>query len=207
MKQTRFNTGYMVRLAVLTAILLLLEVTGLGLIKTPTGLEITTLQIPVLVGAIVMGPAAGGILGGVFGCISFWECFGKSWFGAQLLAINPVATFLTCVPTRILMGVLCGLIFRALYRIDRTKVISFAVGGLSGALLNTLFFMTVLLASFFHTDFIQSMTGGANVLAFAVAFVGVQGAVEAVACTIVGAAVAKALYRSLNRQEENTAPA
>ena len=198
MKQTRFNTGYMVRLAVLTAILLLLEMTGLGLIKTPAGIEITTLQIPVLVGAIVMGPAAGGILGGVFGCISFWECFGKSWFGAQLLAISPVATFLTCVPTRILMGILCGLIFKALYRIDHTKVLSFGVAGLSGALLNTLFFMSVLLASFFHTDFIQGLAGGANVLAFAVAFVGVQGMVEAVACTVVGAAVAKALYRGFN---------
>ena len=201
MKEKRWSTSYMVRLAVLIAILFLLEGTGLGLIKTPMGLEITTLQIPVLVGAIVMGPLAGGILGGVFGSISFWECFGKSWFGAQLLAINPLGTFLTCIPTRILMGILCGLIFRALFRIDRTKMASFAVAGLSGALLNTLFFMSVLMAFFFHTDFIQQIAGGTNVLAAAVAMVGIQGAVEAVVCTVVGAAVAKALYHSMNKRD------
>ncbi|NCB06229.1 MAG: ECF transporter S component, partial [Clostridia bacterium] len=63
------NVSYMVRLAVLVAILFLLEVTGLGLIKTP-GLEFTIMQVPVIIGAIVMGPAAGAILGGVFGLIS-----------------------------------------------------------------------------------------------------------------------------------------
>ena len=50
------NVSYMVRLAVLVAILILLEVTGLGLIKTP-GLEFTIMQVPVIIGAIVMGLA------------------------------------------------------------------------------------------------------------------------------------------------------
>lgn len=199
MKQTQIQTGALVRLAVLTAILLLMEATGLGMIRTPAGLELTILQIPVLVGAIVMGPAAGGILGGVFGCISFWECFGKSWFGTQLLAISPVGTFLTCIPTRILMGVLCGLIFRALYRIDRTRLLSFAVAGLSGAVLNTLLFMGVLMAFFYQTSFLQELTGGLNVLLAAAALVGVQGLIEAVVCTVAGAAVARALYHVVNR--------
>ena len=99
----RTNVRYMVQLAVLTAILLVLEFTGIGMIKTP-GLEFTVMQVPVIIGAIVMGPAAGGILGGVFGLLSFWECFGKSQFGAALLSINPFLTFLVCVPTRVLMG-------------------------------------------------------------------------------------------------------
>ena len=60
--------------------------------------------VPVIVGAIVMGPAAGALLGGVFGLISFWECFGKSAFGVVLMGINPFLTFLVCVPTRILAG-------------------------------------------------------------------------------------------------------
>ena len=68
-------------------------------------------MVPVIVGAIVMGPASGAILGGVFGCISFWECFGRSQFGAMLLGINPIYTFLVCVPTRILAGWLCGVAF------------------------------------------------------------------------------------------------
>ena len=106
---------YLVELAVLLAILIMLEVTGLGMFKT-FGLELTILQIPVVIGAIVLGPSAGAILGCSFGLLSFWECFGKSQFGATLLGINPFLTFLVCVPTRALMGWLCGLIFKGLDR-------------------------------------------------------------------------------------------
>ena len=85
----------MVELAVLLAILLMLEITGLGMFKT-FGLELTILQIPVVIGAIVLGPSAGAALGCAFGLISFWECFGKSQFGVELMSINPFLTFLVC---------------------------------------------------------------------------------------------------------------
>ena len=101
--RSKYDVKYMVRMAVLVAILLFLEATGLGMIKTP-GLEFTIMQVPVLIGAIVMGPMAGAVLGGVFGVISFWECFGRSAFGVVLLGISPIKTFLVCVPTRLLMG-------------------------------------------------------------------------------------------------------
>lgn len=196
----RTNVRYMVQLAVLIAILLVLEMTGLGMIKTP-GLEFTIMQVPVIIAAIVMGPTAGAILGGTFGLISFWECFGKSAFGATLLAINPFYTFLVCVPTRILMGLCCGLIFKALHKLDRTpkKLFSFAAASLSGALLNTIFFMGALVLCFYNTDFIQGFAAGLpNALAFIVAFVGIQGLLEALICALAGTAISRAVYHSLN---------
>lgn len=194
----------MVELAVLLAILLMLEITGLGMFKT-FGLELTILQIPVILGAIILGPSAGAILGGAFGLLSFWECFGKSQFGATLLGINPFLTFLVCVPTRILMGWLCGLIFRAMDRkLAGTKgdFASYVVASLSGALLNTLFFMTTLCLCFYHTEYIQgfaSALGAGNVLLFIVLFVGIQGLVEAALCTVVGAGVGKGVRHALHR--------
>lgn len=194
----------MVELAVLLAILLMLEITGLGMFKT-FGLELTILQIPVILGAIILGPSAGAILGGAFGLLSFWECFGKSQFGATLLGINPFLTFLVCVPTRIVMGWLCGLIFRAMDRkLAGTKgdFASYVVASLSGALLNTLFFMTTLCLCFYHTEYIQgfaSALGAGNVLLFIVLFVGVQGLVEAALCTVVGAGVGKGVRHALHR--------
>lgn len=194
----------MVELAVLLAILLMLEITGLGMFKT-FGLELTILQIPVILGAIILGPSAGAILGGAFGLLSFWECFGKSQFGATLLGINPFLTFLVCVPTRILMGWLCALIFRAMDRkLAGTKgdFASYVVASLSGALLNTLFFMTTLCLCFYHTEYIQgfaSALGAGNVLLFIVLFVGVQGLVEAALCTVVGAGVGKGVRHALHR--------
>lgn len=199
--KSRYDVKYMVRLAVLVAILLFLEATGLGMIKTP-GLEFTILQIPVLIGAIVMGPMAGGILGATFGLISFWECFGRSAFGAVLLGINPVFTFLVCVPTRLLMGVLCGFIFKGLHKLDRSNLWSFGAAGLCGALLNTGFFMATLVLFFYQTDFLQGFAqtmGVVNPIAFIAAFVGVQGLLEAIICTVVGAAVSKALYKVMNK--------
>ena len=110
MKHRLHDVRYLVQLAVLTALLLLLEITGLGYIKTPV-LEFTVMQVPVILGAIILGPGAGALLGGVFGLTSFWECFGKSTFGMQLLAIDPWATAVVCIVPRLLMGLCCGLIF------------------------------------------------------------------------------------------------
>ena len=198
MKRGKYTVQDLVRVSVLVAIMLLLEVTGLGMIKT-AGLEITILMVPVIVGAIVMGPAAGAVLGGVFGCISFWECFGKSWFGTTLLGINPVFTFIVCVPTRVLAGWLCGLAFKGLNKLDKTNLWSFGAAGLIGALCNTVLFMTTLCLCFYNTEYIQGFVaalGSANAFLFVIAFVGVNGLVEGAVCLITGAAIAKAVMYS-----------
>ena len=189
-KRGKYTVHDLVRISVLVAIMLLLEVTGLGMIKMP-GLEITLLMVPVIVGAIVMGPATG--------CISFWECFGRSQFGAVLLGINPLYTFLVCVPTRILAGWLCGVAFKGLNKLDKTNLWSFGAAGLIGALCNTVLFMTTLCLCFYHTEYIQGFVaalGSANAFLFVIAFVGVNGLVEGVVCLITGAAIAKAVMYS-----------
>lgn len=199
---------YLVQLSVLVAILLLLEFTGIGMIKTPF-LEFTIMQVPVIIGAIVMGPAAGGILGGIFGFLSFWECFGKSAFGATLLGIDAFGTFMTCVPTRILMGILCGLIFKALYRLFKTKqgqLMAFGGAALAGSLLNTALFTGTLTLFFYNTPFIRDIAMGLgeafnlaiNPFLFVVLFVGVQGLLEALISTVAGAAISRAVYSSLH---------
>lgn len=204
MQTNKNRLVYLVELAVLLAILLMLEITGLGMFKT-FGLELTILQIPVVIGAIVLGPSAGAALGSAFGLLSFWECFGKSQFGATLLAINPLLTFLVCVPTRTLMGWLCGLIFRAMDKRlagKKSNFVSYVVASLSGALLNTGLFMATLCLCFYRTEYIQGIAaaiGAKNVLLFVVLFVGIQGLVEAALCTVVGSGVSKGVRHALRR--------
>ena len=56
----KFDTRYMVELAMMIAIIILMAFTPLGYLRTP-GLSITFLTIPVAVGAIILGPRGGAI--------------------------------------------------------------------------------------------------------------------------------------------------
>lgn len=192
---TNSRTLKMVQLALFTAIILLMAFTPIGYIKTP-GLEITLLVVPVAVGAIILGPTSGAILGGVFGLTSFIQCFGASPFGAALLGISPVGTFIVCMVPRILMGWMTGLIFIGLKKWDKTRSISHVVANLAGPLLNTVFFMTTLILFFYNTEFIQGIAAGygtTNIFAFSAAFVTINGLIEAGVCFVLGTAISKAL--------------
>ena len=73
---------------------------------------------------------------------------------------------------------------------------SYYAANLACPLCNTVFFMSVLCICFYHTEFIQNLAGQlgtAGVLAFVVAFVGVNGLTEAIVCFVVGSAVSRVL--------------
>ena len=86
MREKKFTTRQFVEMALLVAVILLLAFTPLGYIRT-LGLEITLIVVPVTVGAVTLGPAAGAVLGAAFGITSFIQCFGMSPFGGVLLGI------------------------------------------------------------------------------------------------------------------------
>lgn len=199
---TLSRTRYLTTLALLVSVLILMEVTNLGYIKTP-GIEFTIMQVPVIIGAITMGPTAGVILGTVFGTTSFLQAVtGKSFFGAQLFAINPLGTFITTIPTRALMGLVCGLIFLSLRKRLKESVLPYVAASLSAALLNTVLFMGALVLFFYHTDYIQGFVqamGSPNALLFVFAFVGIQGLLEALICAFSGTAISRALVRYMRK--------
>ena len=58
MTQKKFSTKYLVEMALLVAIILIMAFTPIGYIRT-AGLEITLIVVPVAVGAVTLGPAAG----------------------------------------------------------------------------------------------------------------------------------------------------
>ena len=195
------KTRRLVQMSILIAIMLILAFTPLGYLKVGA-IDITFMTIPVVVGAILLGPASGAVLGGVFGLTSFIQCFGLSTFGEALLNINPFLTFLVCMVPRVLMGYLSGLIFQLLHRGGKTKILSFAVSSLSGAVLNTVFFVTMLMLLFGSSDYMMSMRGGIGLLSFLAAFVGINGLVEAIVAFILGTAISKALVQFLPQEKQ-----
>ena len=185
------RTKFMVELALMVAIIFVMAFTPLGYFQT-MGLSITFLTVPVAVGAIILGPT--------FGITSFMQCFGMGAFGTMLFSINPLGTAFVCIVPRLLEGLLCGLIFQALKKSMKNG--AYLVASLSCPLLNTLFFMTSLVVVFYNTEYIQgfvSALGVSNPFTFVVAFVGVQGLIEAVVCFVLAGAISRTLGAALHR--------
>ena len=146
MKNT--NTKTLTRVALLVAIELVMKLVGLG--SVPVGpLYMSFLTLPIAVGAITMGPAVGALLGGVFGAVSFYDAItGASAMTGALFQVSPLNTFILCVGMRVLMGLCCGLIFKGLQKLDKSRTWSYILSAMTAPALNTLFFMGYIVLAF-----------------------------------------------------------
>lgn len=195
---TKTNTRSMVELALMSAIIFLMAFTPLGYLRTPA-LSITFLPVPVAVGAILLGVRGGAICGLVFGITSLIQCFGFSAFTTTLMSINPIGTVILCLVPRVLEGTLCALVFEVTKKWKNGR---YFLASLACPFFNTLFYMSFLVLIFYRTEYIQSFVnkfGVSNPLLFIVAFVGVQGVIEAVVCTLIGTMVSKTLGKVLKQ--------
>ncbi len=191
------HTLYMVELALMVAIIFVMAFTPLGYLRTP-GLSITFLTVPVAVGAIILGPKGGAVCGLAFGITSFMQAFGGGAFATMLFNISPIGTAFTCIVPRILEGWLCGLVFTAARKLSKNG--SYLIAGLACPLFNTLFFMGSLVLIFYNTEYIQGFAqtlGVSSPFMFVVAFVGIQGLIEAAVCTVIASAVSRTLALAL----------
>ena len=201
--KNRTNVRWLTQLALLVAILLVLNYTPLGYLQIGP-LSASLLTVPVAIGAMTMNPMAGAILGGVFGATSFIQAVeGKSAMGAALFQVSPAGTFVVCFVARVLMGLCTALIFNALRKaMPKNEKLACFLGGLSAPVLNTVFFMGALVLFFYRTDYIQGFVtalSAANPLVFVLLFVGVQGVVEAAAGFVVSGILSRAVYPVLHR--------
>lgn len=203
MNSKKTNLRYLMELALLVAILLVMNITGLAMIPLP-GQYASIMTVPVAVGAMLLGPLAGGVLGFSMGCISFYTAV-KTGFSTMVLAgytggTMVLLSLLNTVVTRTLMGLCVGWLFKAIYRIDRTKTVSYYIGGIAAPLLNTLFYMTVLVIIFWNAPTLEAVLGAElmaklqdNVLLFVAAYVGIQALIEAAVGCIISGSICKVL--------------
>ncbi len=200
--EKRSKVRYLAELALFVAIILVMKLTGLSSI--PVGpLNMTLTMVPIAIGAMFLGPLAGGVLGMIYGFTSLYDAVsGASVMTGFFFQISPVHTVILCVVLRIAVGVLTGWIFRWLHKADRRHTACYFVGGLAAPLLNTLLFMSYIVLVFYRTEFIQSRVaalGASGPLMFVILTVGVQGLIEALAGTLIGGGVAKAVAHALKR--------
>ena len=204
MKNWKRDTRWLVLLALFVAIEIFLNVTGIGLIPLPL-IKASTLHIPVIVGAVLMGPLAGGVLGGVFGLCSIWSnstaptalSFAFSPFLATSAA-GAVKTIWIAFGCRVLIGVVAGWLWIVLKKLRVNDLVALPVVGAAGALTNTGLVMTsiyLLLSPEFAAAKNIAMEA---VLGGVMAIVAANGVPEAIAAAVLVTAIGKALLQ-MNR--------
>lgn len=199
MKTRKHDTRWLVGVALFVSLQLVLQLTGIGLIPLPL-IRATTLHIPVIVGAVLLGPLAGAILGGTFGLCSMWTAttaptalsFAFSPFLADSLSGAAKAVWIA-LGCRILIGVVSGWLWIALKKVKVNDLAALPVVGVAGALTNTGLVMGsiyFLLAPEFAA---AQNVGMEAVLGLVMGIVATSGVAEAIAAAVLVEAVCAAL--------------
>lgn len=207
MRSRKYDTRWMAVLAMMVAVEVMLTATGIGLIPLPL-IKATTLHIPVILGAILLGPLAGGVLGGVFGLCSMWTnttnpgllSFAFSPFMSMSGLPGAIKAIWIAVGCRILIGVVAGWLWITLSKVKVNDLLALPVVGAVGSMTNT---VSVMGSIFFllRPEYAQVKNVGMEaVLGLVMGVVGTSGVAEAVAAMILVTGIGKALLPIVRRK-------
>ena len=145
MNKQKKDTRWSVTVALMMAIVILLANTPLGMIQLPV-VKATTVHIPVIIGAIVLGPMAGAILGATFGVCSLISntmaptllSFAFSPFLSTTGIVGAVKAIWISVGCRTLIGVFAGWCWILLKKIKVNQSLALAITGFCASMFNTI---------------------------------------------------------------------
>lgn len=200
------NTKAMVLLAIFAAIEILLAFTPLGFI--PLGFtRATTIHIPVILGAIILGPTAGAVLGGLFGVLSIiintinptiTSFVFSPFYSLGEFSGNFWSLVIALVP-RILIGISAYYTFKIISKFDSSKVMAYLGAGIVGSLANTLLVMGGIYIFFGETYAIAKDVPFEALFGFIMGIIGVNGIPEAIAAAVIITAIGKSLSPVLRK--------
>ena len=216
MNTTQNSTRRLVTLALMTAIVILLANTPLGMIQLPV-IKATTVHIPVILGAILLGPLNGAFLGAVFGICSMISnttaptllSFAFSPFLAADLPGVFKAIWIS-VGCRMMIGVVSGWVYRFLEGIKVGPALKqpdkgrdgwwkLALTGFLGSMTNTVFVMGSIYLLLARQYAEARQVAQSAVFGLVMTTVTASGIPEAVAAAVLVTAVGKALLLYVRR--------
>lgn len=126
---------YLTQLATLSAIVLFLQLAGITIRIGAT--PVSLVLLPITLGALLLGPAAGAWLGFLFGAevLIVLGVMGADPFTATLFLEHPLLTSLLCLGKGIAAGLVPALIYRALK--DKHERIALFLAAASAPIANT----------------------------------------------------------------------
>ena len=210
MNRKKMDTCYMATLAMFCGILLVMGATGIGFIPLPV-IKATTMHIPVILGAILLGPAAGAVLGGVFGLCSIWA--NTTSPGLLAFAFSPFMTteglpgvlksLWIALGCRILLGVIAGLLWRGLKKVLKQDYLALPVMAAVSTICHTILVMGsiyLLLAQQYAQAKNVAITAVFGLVMGTVTASGIPEAIiAAVLVTVIGKALLHLMARMKNR--------
>lgn len=148
MKTKKMDTRYMATLAMLCGVVLVMGMTGIGFIPLPV-IKATTMHIPVILGAILLGPGAGAVLGAVFGLCSIWAntttpgllSFAFSPFMSTDGMIGVLKSLWIALGCRILFGFTAGWLWKLAKKFFRQDYIALPVSAAISTVVHTVLVM------------------------------------------------------------------
>ena len=192
----------MTGVALMAAVVILLANTPLGLIQLPV-IKATTTHIPVILGAILLGPAAGCILGGVFGLCSLISnttaptllSFAFSPFLSTTGFSGVCKAVWISVGCRILIGLVSGWLWILLKKYHVSELVALPIVGFVGSMTNTVFVMGSIYFLFAQQYAEAKQVALSAVFGLVMGTVTGAGFMEAIAALVLVSAIGKALLR------------
>ena len=211
MKEKTAKTKELVLMAMFTAIIIAMAfVPYFGYI--PLGfMNATIIHLPVIIGAIVLGPKKGAFLGGVFGLTSMINnTFNPnltSFVFSPFYSVGDVhgnfASIIVCMVPRILIGVVAYYVYKGMLKLfakfKAKSIAALAVAGVAGSLTNTLLVMNGIYFLF------GSSYAAAKGIAFEALYgvilgvIGTQGVPEAIVAAVLVMGIGKALLVAVKK--------
>ncbi|MCI7726127.1 MAG: ECF transporter S component [Clostridiales bacterium] len=210
MNRKKMDTRYMATLAMFCGILLVMGATGIGFIPLPV-IKATTMHIPVILGAVLLGPAAGAVLGGVFGLCSIWA--NTTSPGLLAFAFSPFMTteglpgvlksLWIALGCRILLGVIAGWLWKGLKKVLKQDYLALPVTAAVSTICHTILVMGsiyLLLAQQYAQAKNVAITAVFGLVMGTVTASGIPEAIiAAVLVTVIGKALLHLMARMKNR--------
>lgn len=202
MKTKKHDTRWMVSVALMAAIVIVLANTPLGMIQLPI-IKATTVHIPVIIGAILLGPSAGAILGAVFGVCSLISntmaptllSFAFSPFMSTTGIPGALKAIWISVGCRILIGVVAGWLWILLSKLKVSQVIALPIVGFIGSMVNTVAVMGSIYLLFAQQYAQAREVGVTAVWGLIMGTVTASGIPEAIAAAVLVLALGKVLIQ------------
>ena len=179
---TKQNVLRLAQLAILVAMIFVMQYIG-TLVSAPfaaMGIELSFVLIPIVVGAFLLGPIEGAILGLVFGIMTVvLTVMAPGGMTYILMESNPVMYVIVAISKAVAAGLGSGLIYKGLDKVLKGKLVYLRtlLASASAPVINTGFFLLGMVL-FFSNTISEKWAGGQNVFLFIAGLIWINFVIE-----------------------------